>query len=239
MNTLQTITLFLLLTTSGCNNTPHDSVPKPEAPKFVLDSSELKLLADDEYGKRVSTDSLMSISQYDSIKRSFFEKKTNWENSFCLGFTFLGNANFKSKKIWVQLIPLSYRIVATTIPMHSILVVSITSSNSIYSIVGNEFYHGEELPPGSLNSYVKRLFLNEPDTSRYGQKIVRLVFPNDNFQFTDEYLTQLVTGYIDAQRELCRERFQKDLKNASIQEIQELKKTTPFRFKIIRNKNYN
>lgn len=82
-----------------------------------------------------------------------------------------------------------------------------------------------------------RLFLNESSKGAHGQKFVNLVFPNDSLQFADTFLTQLIIGYIRAQRAICKVRYGKALKDASNDEILELKKTNPLIFGLICNQN--
>ena len=84
--------------------------------------------------------------------------------------------------------------IATTIPKHSCLFVTSSDSDRVSSIVGNETQN-HSVDVNILNGYVKRLYLNEPDTTRYGQKFVRFNFPEDNCKWVDGYLTQLVMGY--------------------------------------------
>jgi len=223
----------------GCNNNSQHSKYIDTPPKFIPDTSELRILKDDSCNKNIDIDSLNTITQFDSIKYKYYLDESNSNKSICLSFNFLGDVNGGTQKVSVQLIPRNYSGVATTIPTHSLLWVEIADSNSIASITGNEHYFDGHKSSDSLGNYVKRLFLNRPDTTRYGQKFVALFFPDNSFHLVDKYLTQIVIGYIEAQRELCLVRFGKNLKDATLKEIAELKTITPLIFKIKRIKNHN
>jgi hypothetical protein len=239
MNILRLIVLFSLLFSFSCNNNSQSSIQTVSPPKFILDFNELRILKDDTCDKQIDTDSLNTITQFDSIKYNYRQGKNNFNKTICLSFNFLGYIQGQAQKVTVQLIPRKYGVVASTIPTHSFLWVEIADSNTISTITGNEHYFDGHESSDSLSNYVKRLFLNKPDTTRYGQKFVNLFFPTNSFHFVDKYLTQIVIGYLKAQRELCKVRFGKNLKEVTLEEIGELKATTPLVFKISLNKNHS
>ena len=232
MRTLQILIVFFSLIVVSCNDNLKQPVSNQETAKFILDSSELSLISDSLCDFQISFDSLNSISQYDSIRRRFFSVETNIGKKVCMDFTYQGDINAKSKKVFIQSIPTSYGLVATTIPAHSILHITAFETTLISDIAGNEFHNGQT-SSDSLHNYIRRLFLNPPDSSRYGEKRVTFHFPNDSIHLANKYLTELVIGYIAAQRQICKSRFHKDLKVASTDEVKELKRSMPLRFKII------
>lgn len=237
MKDFRFISIFFLLAFTCCTHTAQQSVQKVDVYKFILDSSELRMLTVDACYKSVVLDSVDYISRLDSVKRSYLKNQFNVDKTICICFNFLGSSNFNLNKLSVQFMPRLIVSKAALIPSHSFLVVSIADSNSISLIKGNEFYFDGHMSSDSLNSYVMRLFLNESSKGAHGQKFVNLVFPNDSLQFADTFLTQLIIGYIRAQRAICKVRYGKALKDASNDEILELKKTNPLIFGLICNQN--
>ncbi len=237
MKDFRFISIFFLLAFTCCNHTAQKAVQKVEVFEFIFDSSELRMLTVDACDKNVVLDSVGYISRFDSVKQNYFKNQFNLDKTICICFNFLGSSNFNLNKLSVQFMQRLIVSKAALIPSHSFLLVSIADSNSISLIKGNEFYFDGHMPSDSLNSCVMRLFLDKPNTGAYGQKFVNLVFPNDSLQFADTFLTQLIIGYIRAQRAICKVRYGKALKDASNQEIIELKKTNPLIFGIKCNKN--
>lgn len=236
MKAVRFISIFFLLFSICCNDASQKAVQKVDVYKFILDSSELRMLTVDSCDKNVVLDSVDYISRLDSVKRSYLKNQFNVDKTICICFNFLGSSNFNLNKLSVQFMPRLIVSKAALIPSHSFLVVSIADSNSISLIKGNEFYFDGHMPSDSLNNYVMRLFLNDANTGAYGQKFVNLDFPNDSLQFADAFLTQLIIGYIRAQRAICKARYGKALKDASNQEVIELKKANPLIFRLKCNK---
>jgi hypothetical protein len=54
----------------------------------------------------------------------------------------------------------------------------------------------------------------------------------------NQILSQLIIGYIIAQRELCREYFKKDINEASINKLIELRRKNPIVFKLVNKNRY-
>ncbi len=231
MKSLLSLTIVLVVIASCCENGKHTVSSQQEA-EFILDTTELRLISGSSCDFKISFDSLHTLSEYDSIRRKFYSMQANIEKKACIEFTYLGNINARPGKVLIQSIPTSYGIVATTIPAHSILHITAFRADWVLDLAGNEFPN-EQIPSDSLHHYIRRLFLNPPDSSRYGEKRVTFHLPDDSINLANKYLTELVIGYIAAQRQICRNKFHKDLKAASIEELEDLRSEMPLRFKIV------
>jgi hypothetical protein len=236
MNPLLVIVLFILVL-AGCNHPSRHHAQKKDAISFVLNSSDLRVLYDSVCSKEFDINLFQSISEYDSTKKAYFADSNNFGKRICICFNFKDSTTFPSKRICTPIIPRSYNIAAAMVPAHSLLLISLSKSNLIQTVQGNEFYQGNQAVD-SLNNYVRKLFLNKPDTSSYGEKFIHLQFADDSVTFADKCLSQLVIGYIKAQRALCQLKFGKPLREASLMEIQALQLAAPLRFKLSKIKNY-
>ena len=226
---LQFIPAFVLLFV-GCTDPSNSGEPKHVLLQFQLGSNDLQLLRSDSCNGQICFDSLTSINQYYDFMQKKFTAPSATRGNPCICFKFMNDSNTRGQKIVLEKIPTTYGTIKTTVPNHSILQVGITDSAFVYTI-GNESQRFS-ISSDTLNRCIKRLYLNEPDTSLYGEKTISLVFPNENVKLANQYLSQLVIGYVDAQRDICQQLFHKDLNAASLQEIKQLMELRPLRFNI-------
>jgi hypothetical protein len=228
--------IVLYFITGGCNNAAENPATLPASPAFILGTNEQLLLSDSSCNISVSLDSIQSFSRLSSIKREALHDDGQATTPICIGFRLYFQNGVDTTTTFIQSVPSSYGLIPDIIPSHSILIISVLNKDFIHSIKGNEFYSGKKLPVDSMYHYVKRLFLAAADTSKYGDKRVTINFPSDNTDWAPGYLTQLVIGYIEAQKILCKTRFGKELKHASLQEIVLLRKAVPLRFTLLKRK---
>lgn len=220
----------------GCNPAGESKkIIGPEKP-FILTANEVSLLQADPCGYEVSLDTIVSLSQYYRIREDFFAAGKDSASKFCISFNYKYSDTGRPQKLVIHFNPAPSYSRGGNLPPENYLLVNIRDSARVFDVLG-AVHAFDGTPTEELYKYVQQFYLQLTDSSTMRDRFMNMRFPSDSVTYIGKYVSQLVKGYILAQRELSLKFYNKELQYATPEELTALRNRSPFLFKLNRNKS--
>ncbi len=230
-------TIFIILAIYSCEHTSQKiETPIIPTPNFVLSENERKLLYSDPCSDEINMDTVKSTLNFRNALIKFYKNKNKENDEICISFGFIANDSITIKRLKFQYkVPYPYTSGGgISLSNYHYLFVDV-SDNKIDIVSPNRVY-SQNIK--KLNEYITQIYKKPLDSTNFlnvkdvKKRLIRISFLSDSMNIINQTLSQLIIGYIIAQRELCKEYFKKDINEASINEIIELRTKNPFVFKL-------
>jgi hypothetical protein len=229
--TLAIIIAFTILVAHSCEHTPQKTEPPIiPTPNFVLSENERKLLCLDSCNKEINLDSLYTITNFNKVRSQFQLPEKEQKGNLCFNLVLKLNKDSIETNFKIQFIqPNSYKEIGQIIDQKHITVLEYKDTSCVF--LSDQATNKSTLI-SDLTKYTTGLYLEKFGSSNMHKYYINLYFRHNESTYYYSYLSELITGYIIAQRILSKKYFKKDINELTTSEITKLRNNNPLLFKL-------
>jgi hypothetical protein len=229
--TLAIIIAFLILMVNSCKPASQKTEPPIiPTPNFVLSENERKLLCLDYCSQEINLDSLSTITNFNKVRSQFQLPENEPKGNLCFNLGLKLNKDSIKTNFKIQCIqPNYYRTTGQVIDYKYISVIECNDTSYVFST--NQITK-KSILINDLTKYITALYLEILESSNIHKYCINLYFKDNESTYYYAYLSELITGYINALRVLSKKYFKKDINELTSSEITKLRNNNPLLFKL-------